>query len=252
MKVDIVTIFPEFFQSPLLVGTLRIAQEKELLKVKVHDLRDFCKDPHRQVDDAPFGGGPGMVMKPEPFFEAVFSILKAESVEEAKKKARIILLTPQGRTLTQALCGELAKEKKLVMLCGRYEGIDERVRFLATDEISIGDYVLSGGEGAALVLLEAVSRLIPGVLGEKESLREESFSEGILEYPHFTRPREYRGLKVPDVLLSGDHRLIARWRRREALKRTLQRRPELLQKALLSDDDLKILEGLKRRKKSNS
>jgi tRNA (guanine37-N1)-methyltransferase len=251
VKVDIVTIFPEFFESPLSVGTLRIAQEKKLLEVKVHNLRDYCKDPHRQVDDSPFGGGPGMVMKPEPFFEAVLSILEVKNIEDAKRKARIILLTPQGKTLNQDLCSELAKEERLVMLCGRYEGIDERVRFSTTDEISIGDYVLSGGEGAALVLLESVSRLIPGVLGEKESLKEESFSGGILEYPQYTRPREYCGFKVPEILLSGDHKLIARWRRREALKRTLERRPDLIQKASLSEDDLKILEELKEAKKLN-
>jgi len=239
MQIDIFTIFPQIFQSPLEQGMLRIAQERGLVKIFIHNLRDFTKDRHKQVDDEPYGGGAGMVMKPEPFFEGVESL--------AGERGPIILLTPQGRILTQKIIKELAQEKRLILLCGRYEGVDERVReYLATDEISIGDYVLSGGEIPALVLVEGVSRLILGVLGEEYSLVEETFSQGLLEYPQYTRPGVYRGFSVPEILLSGDHQKIARWRRERSLERTFRRRPDLLKEAQLTEEDKKFLKKLEK------
>jgi tRNA (guanine37-N1)-methyltransferase len=219
--VDVFTIFPGIFEGPLEESLLGKAIAAGLVDVRVHDLRDLTTDPHRQVDDEPFGGGPGMVMKPEPVFRAV------ESLEEGTK--RVILLSPAGRRLDQALVRELAAEPWLVLVSGRYEGVDERVvEGLPAEEISIGDYVLSGGEIPALVVLEAVSRLVPGVVGKEESLREESFEGGLLDHPHYTRPREFRGLAVPEILLSGDHARIADWRRRAALEKTRRNRPDLL------------------------
>lgn len=239
MHVDIFTIFPQIFQSPLEQGMLRIAQERGLVKVFIHNLRDFTQDRHKQVDDEPYGGGVGMVMKPEPFFEGVESL--------AGDQGPIILLTPQGRILTQKIIKELAQEKRLILLCGRYEGVDERVReYLATDEISIGDYVLSGGELPALVVVEGVSRLILGVLGKEYSLVEETFSQGLLEYPQYTRPDTYRGFSIPEILLSGDHQRIARWRRECSLERTFYRRPDLLKEAQLTKEDKKFLKKLEK------
>ncbi len=245
MEIEVITIFPEYFQSSLSVGLLKIAQDKKLLKVNVHNLRDYTPLSHRKVDDEPYGGGPGMVMRPEPFFEAVFSILKVQSPKEAKEKAAIVLLSPSGKTFNQKLALEMAEEKRLVLLCGRYEGVDERVKELASYEISVGDYVLAGGEAAALVIVEAIARLIPGVVGSRESLVEESFSFDLLEYPQYTRPREYRGLKVPEVLISGNHQEIEKWRREKALEITLKKRPDLIKKAKLSKEDLKYLKKLK-------
>lgn len=245
MRVDILTIFPVYFENPLSLSLFEIAQERGALQVWVHDLRDYTNDPHRKVDDAPYGGGPGMVMKPESFYMGVFSVLGVESEAEAKERARIVLLTPQGKTFTQKLAEELAQESHIVFLCARYEGFDERVRELVTDEISIGDYVLAGGEGACLVILEALVRLIPGVVGEATSLVEESFSQGWLEYPQYTRPRTYRGRSVPDILLSGNHQKIVEWRRKEMLKRTLLRRPDLLKKIKLSKEEKEYLEELR-------
>ncbi len=246
MKIDIVTIFPDFFLSPLKVGNLRIAQEKKLVKIKIHNLRDYTSDPHQQVDDAPFGGGAGMVMKPEPFFKAIFSILKVNHWEKAKEKARIILLTPQGERFNQKMAMELAQERRIVFLCGRYEGIDERVRVLSTNEISIGDFILSGGEAASLVIMESIVRLISGVVGREESLKEETFSQGLLEYPQYTRPADYIGLKVPGILLSGNHREIARWRRKMSLERTYHKRPDLLATVHLTEEDKKLLEEIRK------
>ncbi|MGH2681877.1 MAG: tRNA (guanosine(37)-N1)-methyltransferase TrmD [Actinomycetota bacterium] len=221
MRVDIFTIFPGIFEGPLRESLLGKAVEAGLVDVRIHDLRDFATDPHRQVDDEPFGGGPGMVLKAEPLFRAV------ESLEEGLN--RVILLSPAGRRLDQSLVRELSREPWLVLLCGRYEGADERVvEGLPAEEISIGDYVLSGGEIPALVVLDSVSRLVPGVVGTEESLRQESFEEGLLDHPHYTRPREFRGLAVPEVLLSGDHGRIAEWRRRAALEKTRRNRPDLL------------------------
>jgi tRNA (guanine37-N1)-methyltransferase len=223
MRLDVITIFPEFFDSPLRVGLLGKAIEGGTVSVAVHDLRAHATDRHRTVDDEPFGGGPGMVMKPEPWFAAVEAIPGWEA-------ARRMLLTPAGRPLDQRLVETLAGGGHLFLMCGRYEGVDERVAdALATDEVSIGDYVLGGGEAAALVVIEAVARLVPGVVGEPASLERESFTTGLLDHPHYTRPAEFRGLRVPDVLLSGNHAEIDRWRREEALRRTRERRPELLE-----------------------
>jgi len=224
MRVDVVTIFPEYFSGPLDAGLLGKARAKGLLDIRVRDLRVHTTDKHRTVDDEPFGGGPGMVMMAQPWFEAVEAV-------DGWERARRVLLTPAGRRLDQGLGEQLSAEAHLILMCGRYEGIDERVATgLATDEISIGDYVLAGGESAALVLIEVVTRLREGVIGEPESLVEESFTTGLLDYPHYTRPAEFRGMRVPDVLVSGDHAAIERWRREEALRRTKARRPDLLER----------------------
>ncbi|MCX7818756.1 MAG: tRNA (guanosine(37)-N1)-methyltransferase TrmD [Kiritimatiellae bacterium] len=221
LQVDIVTIFPRMLEGFLGESMLRRAAQSGRVAFRLVDLRDFTHDRHRTTDDRPYGGGPGMVMKPEPFFEAVDSLRTPH--------ARVILLTPQGRRFTQAIARELAREQHLILLCGHYEGVDERVRLgLATDEISIGDYILTNGALAAAVVADAVVRLRPGVLGNAQGATEESFSESLLEYPQYTRPPEYRGMRVPEVLLSGDHEEIRRWRRAQALARTAQRRPDLL------------------------
>lgn len=221
MRIDVITIFPEYFSGPLDAALLGKARANGLLDIVVRDLRAHTTDRHRTVDDEPFGGGPGMVMKPEPWFDAVEST-------DGWARARRILLTPAGRRFDHAYAQELAGESQLILMCGRYEGIDERVSALATDEVSIGDYVLAGGESAALVVIEAVTRLVAGVIGEPASLDAESFTEGLLDYPHYTRPAEFRGMKVPEVLLSGDHAAIARWRREQSVERTRLRRPDLL------------------------
>jgi tRNA (guanine37-N1)-methyltransferase len=221
LRVDILTLFPGIFEGPLRESILGRAMTSGLVEVKVHDIRDHAHDRHRQVDDYSFGGGPGMVVKPEPVFDAV------EALDDGPK--RVVLLSPAGRRLDQALVRDLAAERWLVLICGRYEGVDERVvTGLPAQEVSIGDFVLSGGEVAALVLLEAVVRLIPGTVGNEESLGTESFEAGLLDHPHYTRPRKFRGMEVPDVLLSGDHRRIAQWRRRAAIEKTRRNRPDLL------------------------
>ena len=221
MRIDVFTIFPGIFESPLRESLLGKAIDAGLVEVRVHDIRQFTEDRHHQVDDEPFGGGPGMVMMAEPILRGV------ESLGEGKE--RTILLSPAGRPLDQALARELAKEQRLILVCGRYEGVDERVvEALGAEEISIGDYVLSGGEIPALVLIEAVTRLIPGVVGKKESLAAESFEEGILDHPHYTRPQELRGMRVPEELVSGDHARVAEWRRRAAEGKTRRNRPDLL------------------------
>lgn len=251
MRVDVITIFPSLFESPLKFGILRIAQEKGLLEIILHDLRDYTHDKHRQVDDTPYGGGVGMVMKPEPFFEAVLNIAQGD-LEELKRKASIILLTPQGERLNQIKIRELSLKSHLVLLCGRYEGVDERVREqLITDEISIGDYVLSGGELPALVLIEAIARFIPGVLGKKYSIKEETFSQNLLEYPQYTRPAEYKGFKVPDILLSGNHAEIEKWRKYQSLKRTLIKRPDLINEAELSPEYKELYKEIKKSMESS-
>jgi tRNA (guanine37-N1)-methyltransferase len=221
VRIDVLTIFPGIFDGPLRESLLGKAIASGLVDVEVHDIRDHAIDRHRQVDDEPFGGGPGMVMKAEPVVRAV------ESLGPAPK--RVLLLSPAGRRLDQALVRELAAEPWLVLVCGRYEGVDERVvEVLGAEEVSIGDYVLSGGELPALVVLEAVTRLVPGVVGREESLARESFEEGLLEHPHYTRPQEFRGMRVPDVLVSGDHARIEEWRRRAAEEKTRKNRPDLL------------------------
>lgn len=237
MRVDIVTIFPQAF-APLEVSMLGRARERGLLEVHLWDLRDFTTDRHRQVDDAPYGGGAGMVMKPEPFFAAVEAIRA-----QAGNRPRIILTSPQGTLLTAALAAQLSREAHLILLCGHYEGIDERVRVgLATDEISIGDYVLTGGELPAMVIIDTLARFIPGVVGDAASVAADSFGGGLLDYPHYTRPPLYRGMRVPEVLLSGDHAAIQRWRRRQRLRRTLSRRPDLLKREALAEDDRRLLD----------
>jgi tRNA (guanine37-N1)-methyltransferase len=222
MRIDVFTIFPAIFETPLRESLLGRAIAAGILDVRVHDIRDLTADRHRQVDDEPFGGGPGMVMKPEPVVAAVESL--------GDDRGRTILLSPAGRRLDQPLVRELAKEPRLVLVCGRYEGVDERVvEVLGAEEVSIGDYVLSGGELPALVLIEAVTRLVPGVIGREESHERDSFGEdGLLDHPHYTRPRGFRGLDVPDVLLSGDHAAVERWRREAALEKTRRNRPGLL------------------------
>ncbi len=245
MRIDIITAFPGMFQSVFGESMIKRCLEKGLVNIVLNDLRDYTADKHRSVDDYPFGGGPGMVMKPEPFFEAVEAVMSQVAERGA---ARVILFSPQGSLLTQKKVRELSSLKHLVLICGHYEGVDERVRLaLVQEEISIGDYVLTGGELPAMVLVDAVVRLLPGTLNEA-SLQEESFSTGLLEYPQYTRPREYRGLKVPPILLSGDHEKIRRWRRLQSVKRTLERRPDMLQE--MSPEELaeifKELEELER------
>jgi len=262
MRFDLITIFPEFFAGPLDHGIVLRARETGLIDVGVQDLRVFTKDRHRTVDDRPFGGGEGMVLKPEPLFECLESLQLAPREQRAAEKQSVILLSAQGQRFTQKIASELAALERIVLICGRYEGVDERVAdFLADRELSIGDYVLSGGEMAAAVIIEAVTRLLPGAVGNEASTRQESFtahveaeagaadstcgSGGLLDYPHYTRPADFRGMPVPEVLLNGDHQQIRKWRREQALKKTLRNRPDLLEGAQLSDDDAKILARVK-------
>ncbi|HAD07771.1 MAG TPA: tRNA (guanosine(37)-N1)-methyltransferase TrmD [Anaerolineaceae bacterium] len=239
MRFDVFSLFPSVLQPYLQISILQRAIEKGLLEVHLHDIRSFTKDKHHITDDAPFGGGGGMVMKPEPIFTAV------ESVLGSPPACPVILLTPQGRTYTQQVAAELARYPHLALLCGRYEGVDERVReHLVTDEISIGDYVLTGGELPALILIDSITRLIPGALGDPDGAQDDSFASGLLEYPHYTRPAEFRGWRVPEVLLSGNHAEIARWRRQQALLRTWKRRPDLLERTELSEADRRFLASL--------
>jgi tRNA (guanine37-N1)-methyltransferase len=237
MHFDIFTLFPDMFRGPFSESILKRAQERGLLSIALHNIRDATTDKHRVVDDYPYGGGAGMVMKPEPIFTAV------EAVHEG---GPIILLTPQGRLFNQQIARELAQEPRVTLICGHYEGIDERVlEHLVTDELSIGDYVLTGGELAAMIVVDATGRLVPGVLGGEESTLEESHSGNLLEYPHYTRPPQFRGWKIPDILLSGNHAEIAKWRRKESLRRTKKRRPDLFAKLDLSDKlDAKLVREL--------
>jgi tRNA (guanine37-N1)-methyltransferase len=229
MRFDIITIFPDFFREVFDYGIIRRARAAGLVKIDAHDLRAWTSDKHHIVDDRPFGGGDGMVLKPEPIFAAVENLTGTSERESYAEGVRVVLLSPQGRRLTQALVAELARAEHVVLICGRYEGVDERVaEALVTDEISIGDYVLSGGEPAAVVVVDAVVRLIPGALGSETSAVNESFSEGLLDYPHYTRPPEFRGMRVPEILLGGHHAQIERWRREQALQKTERNRPDLL------------------------
>lgn len=239
MRFDVFTLFPEVFTPYLDTSILQRARQRGVVEVFLHNIRHWATDRHHITDDAPYGGGGGMVMKPEPIFAAVEAVLGSPPV------CPVILLSPQGRLFTHAVAQELAALPRLGLLCGRYEGVDERVReHLVDDEISIGDYVLSGGELPALVLIDAVTRLIPGVLGDPDGAWDDSHASGLLEYPHYTRPPEFRGWRVPEVLLSGDHARIARWRREQALRRTYERRPDLLARALLSPSDRAFLDSL--------
>ena len=266
MKADIVTIFPDFFRGPLQYGITRRAQEMGLAQIQVRDLREFTHDRHRTVDDRPFGGGEGMVLKPEPLFECLESMHVAPREERraGRVKESVVLLSAQGQPFNQRVAAELAALDGIVLVCGRYEGVDERVAdFLADREISIGDYVLSGGEIAAAVIVEAIMRLLPGALGNEASTQQESFtvdgkvrtaggadstcgSNGLLDYPHYTRPAEFRGIAVPEALMSGNHEEIRRWRRQRALEKTFRNRPDLLQGAVLSEEDKKFLSGIEK------
>jgi tRNA (guanine37-N1)-methyltransferase len=268
VQIDIITIFPDFFRGPLDYGIVRRAREAGLVKIEIHDLRAFTRDRHRTVDDRPFGGGEGMVLKPEPIFECVESLNVGAREDRGASKQLVVLLSAQGRRFDQKLASELAELDRIVLICGRYEGVDERVgTYLADREISIGDYVLSGGELGAAVIVDTVTRLIPGAVGNEASTRQESFfagpelggsdladksvrptrpastcaSGGLLDYPHYTRPADFRGMKVPEVLVNGNHEEIKRWRRRSALQKTLSNRPDLLDRAPLSEDDRKLI-----------
>ncbi len=247
MRISILTIFPQMFESPLSSGILKRAADRKLVEITVRNIRDYTHDKHRTVDDYPYGGGAGMILKPEPIFEAVEAIKSEIRPEEEIGSLPIILLTPQGRLLSQQIALELSRYSHLILICGHYEGIDERIReHLVTDEISIGDYVLSGGELAAMVVVDAVVRLVPGVLGSSASPIDDSHTTGLLEYPQYTRPPVYRGWAVPEVLLSGNHAQIAKWHREQAIIRTVERRPELLDKVNLSSGERQLIEGLQK------
>ncbi len=241
ISFEIITLFPEFFSSPLQESILGKALGKGLISIHIHDLRSFTNDRHRTADDYPYGGGAGMVLKPNPVVDAL------EAVSGSQESLKI-LLTPQGTLFSQKIAEEFARSDRIVLVCGRYEGFDERIRYFVDCELSIGDYVLNGGEAAALVVVEAVSRLVPGVLGKYTSATGDSFSHGLLEYPQYTRPECFRGHAVPDVLLSGNHQKIEQWRRRESLRRTLERRPDVLRDEPLSDEEKEWLKALKQQK----
>ena len=248
MQFEVFTLLPEVFPPYLESSILQRARQRGLIDVHVHNIRDYTHDKHHTTDDTPYGGGGGMVMKPEPVFEAVETVLgfALRSNPTQPAPVPIILLTPQGRVFTQRIAEDLSAYERIALLCGRYEGVDERIReHLVTDEISIGDYVLTGGELPALMIIDAISRLIPGVLGDPTGAEDDSHSMGLLEYPHYTRPPEFRGWQVPEVLLSGDHAKIEKWRREQALIRTLTRRPDILKKTELNEADKKIVERLK-------
>ncbi len=252
MRFDVLTLFPSMFRGPLEESILKRAQESGRLSIALHNIRDYATNKHHVTDDAPYGGGGGMVMKPEPIFAAVEAILPPPSPPRQPGGGRrggvgmpIVLLSPQGRLFTQAIAAELSHYQRIILICGRYEGVDERVRqYLATDEISIGDYVLTGGEMAALVIIDAVTRLLPGVLGDPGATFEDSHARGLLEGPHYTRPAVFQGWEVPEVLRSGNHAAIARWRREQALRRTFERRPDLLAQADLTTQDREFLARL--------
>jgi tRNA (guanine37-N1)-methyltransferase len=248
MRFTVLTLFPGMFRGPLDESMLKSAQENGIVEISIVDIRDFTSDKHRTADDYPFGGGSGMILKPEPVFQAVDSVLDGRS----RGKVPVILISPQGRRLDQSTARRLAEEEELLLLCGHYKGVDERIRDnLATDEISIGDFIITGGELGAMILIDAVTRLLPGVLGDFDSAETDTFYHGLLEHGQYTRPREFRGHSVPDVLLSGDHEAIRVWRRRDALRKTLLRRPDLFGSAELSDDDKRMLEALKAEQSKN-
>ena len=249
MRVDIFSLFPEMFKGPCDNSMLKLAKKQGLVDINIHNIRDYTHDRHHTTDDYAYGGGAGMIIKPEPVFEAVETV-KINAPEMHGKKASVILLTPQGRKFCQPIANELAGYDWLFLVCGHYEGVDERIReYLATDEISIGDYVLTGGEPAAIVVVDAVVRLLPGVLGSGESLLDESHTAGLLEYPQYTRPELFREWKVPEILLSGNHGEIARWRRQQAIKRTLERRPDLLAEADLTQQERKYVADMQTSRK---
>lgn len=237
IRFDVLTLFPRMFESPLSESVLKKARERKQIEITIHNIRDFAQGRHRVVDDTPYGGGGGMVMKPEPIVRTI------EFIKKPYPSARVLLMSPQGILLNNGHVCRLAQYPHLILVCGRYEGVDERVRFgFVDEEISIGDYVLTGGELAAMVIIDAVSRQIQGVLGYKDATREDSFSDGLLEYPQYTKPRNFRGLGVPEILISGNHQAIKQWRRKESIRKTWLRRPDLLEKAKLSAEDCKTLD----------
>ena len=240
MRIHILTLFPAMFSGPFSESIVKRAVDQGLVEISIYNIRDYTSDKHHVVDDSPYGGGPGMVLKPEPIFKAVEAVIGETGMP-------VILLTPQGKLFSHQVAEELAQNEEMMLVCGHYEGVDERVReHLVTDEISIGDYILSGGELAAMVVVDAVVRQLPGVLGSEESVGDDSHAKGLLEYPQYTRPQSFRNWEVPEVLLSGNHAEIARWRRTQSLKRTLRRRPDLLQQAELSDEDKKLIAQMER------
>jgi len=243
MRIDVLTIFPQMFDAPFSFGIFKRAIDQDLVSIHVHNIRDYTHDRHHTVDDYPYGGGPGMIFKPEPIFEAVAAVKAQVTEKPGTGELPVVLLTPQGRLFNQQIALELSKYRHLVLLCGHYEGIDERVvEHLVTDEISIGDYVLTGGELPALVVIDAVIRLLPGVLGSENSAQEDSHVNGLLEYPQYTRPADFQGWPVPEVLLSGNHAQIARWRREQIIRRTLERRPDLIDTARLGQEEKQLVE----------
>lgn len=251
MYIHILTLFPNMFTGPFSESIIKRAIDRGLVEIAIHNIRDYTADRHHVVDDSPYGGGPGMVLKPEPLFEAVAAIKsewsKCGESEKGESELPVLLLTPQGRLFDQRAAEELAEYDGLILICGHYEGVDERVReHLVTDEISIGDYILSGGELAAMVVVDALVRQLPGALGSGESVGEDSHSSGLLEYPQYTRPQSFRGWEVPEVLLSGNHAAIARWRREQSLRRTIRRRPDLLERAALSDEERRLVAQMER------
>ena len=246
MRFDIITIFPDMFGSVFSKGVIKKALDKGLIEVHIHDLRDFTFDKHKQIDDRPFGGGQGMVLKSEPIFAAVEKIKRDE-------KTPVYLLSPRGKKFDFRLAEELAQHPQVILICGRYEGVDERViQYLVTGEISIGDYILTGGEPAAIVVVDGISRFIPQVVGNVESVKSDSFYEGLLEFPQYTRPRNFRGMEVPEVLFSGDHSKIKSWRQKKSLEKTWHQRPDLLESRKLSAEEKKILEEIKREKRGKN
>ncbi|WP_152392435.1 tRNA (guanosine(37)-N1)-methyltransferase TrmD [Paenibacillus guangzhouensis] len=242
MRMDVLTLFPEMFEGVFHSSILGKAQEKGIVQLQAHNFREHANNKHNTVDDYPYGGGGGMVLKPEPIFSAVESLIEPDAA-----KPRVILMCPQGERYTQAKAEELAKEEHLILICGHYEGYDERIReFLVTDELSVGDYVLTGGELPAMTIIDSVARLLPGVLGNETSAVTDSFSTGLLEYPHYTRPADFRGMKVPDILLSGHHANVEAWRKQQSLRRTLERRPDLLEHIELNKKEQKWLQEIKK------
>ncbi|MEK6645133.1 MAG: tRNA (guanosine(37)-N1)-methyltransferase TrmD [Candidatus Firestonebacteria bacterium] len=253
MQIDILTLFPDIFKNTLEYSIIKKACEKGIVKIKIHNIRDYTYDKHKTADDCPYGGGEGMVLKPEPIFEAISCLLTKDKMSKKqfqlklKDSDRIIVLSPSGKKFTQSQALELSKKKHLMFICGHYEEVDERVRkFLATDDVSIGDYILSGGEFACMVVIDAIVRLLPNAVGNEKSILNESFSQDLLDYPQYTRPDEYLGLKVPEVLLSGNHEKIKKWRRQEQIKKTLINRPDLLEQANLSKEDKELLKEIKK------
>ena len=239
-RIDILTLFPDYFQGPFTVSMVKRAIAKKAVDIRLQDLRKFTTDKHHTADDVPYGGGAGMVMKPEPLVRALFALRKG------RKKVKTLLMSPQGSRFDHSMAVELAREKSLLLVCGHYEGLDERVLKWIDAEVSLGDYVLTGGEPAAAVIVDALVRFLPGVVGDRESVEKDSFVNGLLDYPHYTRPRVFKGMKVPDVLLSGNHAHIERWRKKESLKNTLGKRPDLLDRVTLSGADLKLLQEVQK------